>query len=96
MPAYVLLSLGIDYKPNADFSLFLSPATARWVIASDTPIGQLYGIPFGKKSQNEFGAFLSANYMKKISYNVSYRGKLDLFSNYKNNLKILMFSFRMY
>lgn len=85
MPAYVLLSVGMDYKPNADFSLFLSPITARWIIAGDTTIGKLYGIPTGKKSKNEFGAFLSANYMKKISENVNYKGKLDLFSNYKSN-----------
>ena len=85
MPAYLLLSLGMDYKPNADFSLFVSPLTARWIIAGDAAIGPLYGVPIGKKSKNEFGAFLSANYMKKISENVNYKGKLDLFSNYKRN-----------
>jgi len=85
MPAYVLLSLGTDYKPNADFSLFLSPVTARWIIAGDATIGPLYGIPIGKKSKNEYGAFLSANYLKQISENVNYKGKLDLFSNYKSN-----------
>ena len=85
MPAYVLLSLGMDYKPNEDFSLFISPLTARWIVAGDAAIGPLYGVPIGKKSKNEFGAFLSANYMKKISENVNYKGKLDLFSNYKNN-----------
>ena len=85
MPAYVLVSMGMDYKPNADFSLFISPATARWIIAGDASIGPLYGIPLGKKSKNEFGAFLSANYLKKISENVTYKGKLDLFSNYKSN-----------
>ncbi len=85
MPAYLLLSLGMDYKPNADFSVFISPLTARWIVAGDALIGPYYGVPFGKKSKNEFGAFLSANYMKKISESVNYKGKLDLFSNYKSN-----------
>lgn len=85
MPAYVLLSLGLDYKPTSNFSLFISPLTARWVIAGDTAIGQLYGIPMGKQSKKEFGAFVSLNYMKKIAENINYKGKLDLFSNYRSN-----------
>src|SRR3954471_15419365 len=34
-PAYLLLSLGFDFKPTQNFSLFLSPATARWVIVKN-------------------------------------------------------------
>src|SRR6201994_41430 len=34
-PAYVLLSLGMDYKPNNRFSLFVSPITAREVIVNN-------------------------------------------------------------
>jgi hypothetical protein len=40
-PTYALVSLGLDYKPNADLSLFLSPVTGRWVIAGDPVIGPL-------------------------------------------------------
>ncbi|HQQ99348.1 MAG TPA: DUF3078 domain-containing protein [Ferruginibacter sp.] len=43
-PAYVLLSLGFDYKPNADLSIFISPFTERWVIATDRNIAPLFGI----------------------------------------------------
>lgn len=83
-PAYVLLSLGSDYKPNKDLSLFFSPLTGRWIIASDPLIGPLYGVAAGKKTKSEFGAFFSANYLKKISTNMTYKGKLDLFSNYRS------------
>ena len=31
-PGYVLLSLGLDYKPTKNLSVFFSPVTARWVI----------------------------------------------------------------
>lgn len=92
-PGYAILSLGLDYKPNKNFSLFLSPLTSRWVIVSATGLnpafpnskGGQYGVPVGKSVNNEFGAYLSANYINEIVKNVTYKGKLDLFSNYKHN-----------
>ncbi|MGB5008602.1 MAG: DUF3078 domain-containing protein [Ferruginibacter sp.] len=82
-PAFVLLSLGFDYKPNENFSLFLSPLTERWVIVTDDSIAPLFGVAPGKNSKNELGAFVSANYTKKLGANFVYKSKLDLFSNYK-------------
>jgi hypothetical protein len=82
-PAYILLSLGFDYKPKDNFSLFISPLTERWVVVTDKLIGPLYGVPVGKSSKNELGAFLSANYTAKLGANFVYKSKLDLFSNYK-------------
>ncbi|MBK8521885.1 MAG: DUF3078 domain-containing protein [Chitinophagaceae bacterium] len=82
-PAYVLLSLGLDYKPKDNFSLFISPLTERWVIVSDKFIKPLYGVPAGKNAKNELGAFISANYTAKLGGNFVYKTKLDMFSNYK-------------
>lgn len=84
-PAFVLLSLGFDYKPNDNFSLFLSPLTERWVIVTDAKLAPNFGVLPGKKSKNELGAFISANYTAKLGSNFVYKSKLDLFSNYKNN-----------
>ena len=84
-PAFVLLSLGIDYKPNANFSLFISPLTERWVIVTDDSIAPLFGVLPGKNSKNELGAFVSANYTAKLGTNFIYKTKLDLFSNYKQD-----------
>ncbi len=86
-PAYVLLSLGFDYKPNKNFSLFLSPLTARWVIVKDDSLSAkgYYGVNPGSHSRSEFGAFVSANYLKEFNPNVSYKARLDLFSNYKRH-----------
>lgn len=84
-PAYVLLSQGLDYKPSSNFSLFISPMTGRWVLVSDTSLGKLYGLLLGKKVKSELGAFLSANYTAKLGKNFTYKTKLDLFSNYKQN-----------
>ncbi len=82
-PAYLILSLGFDYKPTADLSIFISPLTERWVIVTDNLIAPLFGIDPGKKSKNELGAFASINYLKKLGSSFTYKTRLDLFSNYK-------------
>lgn len=86
-PAYVLLSLGVDYKPGPNFSFFISPVTSRWIIVKNDSLSAkgLYGVKLGEHSAEEFGAFASANYIKDINKSVQYRGRLDLFSNYKHN-----------
>lgn len=94
-PAYVLTSVGLDYKPRAGFSVFISPITSRWVIVKDDTLSAkgLYGVPPGKSSINEIGAFASANYIKDFSTAIQYRGRLDLFSNYRRkpqNIDVFM------
>jgi len=86
-PGYFLLGVGLDYKPTKNLSVFFSPATARWVIVKDTALSNkgAYGVTPGKKSNLEFGAFATINYLKEISKNITYKARLDLFSNYKRN-----------
>ena len=36
-PAYIIISPGIDWKPNSWFSLFGSPLSARWIIVTNAP-----------------------------------------------------------
>jgi hypothetical protein len=82
MPAYLVLSLGLDYKPNADLSVFLSPITGRWIFVGDKVLGPDYGLDPGETVKTEVGAFLSVNYFKKFHENLTFKTKLDLFSNY--------------
>ena len=86
-PAYLLLGLGLDYKPTENFSVYISPVTTRWVIVNDDTLSAkgLYGVTPGKNTREEFGAFLSAQFIKTLSKTVVYKGRLDLFSNYKHN-----------
>jgi hypothetical protein len=84
-PTYLLLSLGVDYKPRSNFSLFLSPITSRWILVQDTTIGHLYGLNRGEKIRIDPGAFMSVNYTAKIGKNFTYKTKLDMFSNYSKN-----------
>ena len=86
-PAYVLVSLGFDYKPKDYFSIFISPITERWVIVTNDSLSSVgaYGVDPGKKSKNELGAFISVKFNKEIAKNIVYTSRLDLFSNYKSN-----------
>lgn len=85
-PAYVLLSPGFDYKPNANLSFFISPITGRWVIVGDKELAaDKYGFENGKTVKTEFGAFGSVNYNKAIGKTANFKSKLDLFSNYRSN-----------
>lgn len=86
-PGYILLGLGLDYKPTKNLSIFFSPATARWVIVKDTALSNkgAYGVDPGKKSILEVGAFATINYLKEINKFITYKGRIDFFSNYKHN-----------
>ncbi|MEO9020840.1 MAG: DUF3078 domain-containing protein [Ginsengibacter sp.] len=86
-PGYVLLSLGLNYKPAPGFSIFVSPITSRWTIVTDDTLSAkgAYGVPPGKKVKNEIGAFASITYLKNLNKTITYNGRLDLFSNYEHN-----------
>lgn len=86
-PAYLLVSAGLDYKPTKNLSIFVSPITNRWVIVRDDTLSAkgAYGVRPGTKSINEFGAFATISYFKEFNKFVAYKGRLDLFSNYKKN-----------
>ena len=86
-PAYLLFSIGMDYKPTDHFSLFLSPATVRELIVNNDSLAAhgAFGVDSGKKSRFEFGAYASINYSTPLNQTASYAGRLDLFSDYLNN-----------
>jgi len=102
-PAYVLVSLGFDYKPDHNFSLFLSPLTSRLVIVANKVLSSqgAYGVDSGNNVKTELGAFITINYKNSFEKNVTYKGRLDLFSNYRDhpqNINVFMtnqFSFKI-
>ena len=86
-PAYILLSIGIDYKPDDKLSIFVSPVTSRFVIVTSNILSKqgLYGVDSGKHVTTEFGAFATVNYNNNITREITYKSRLDLFSNYLHN-----------
>jgi hypothetical protein len=86
-PAYSLLSLGMDYKPNDAFSLMISPLTGKTTYVLDDSLSSqgAFGVDPGEKTRNELGGFVKISYNKDIWENVTLNTKLDLFSNYLEN-----------
>lgn len=87
-PAYLLFSVGMDYKPNDNFTAFLSPVTSKNTIVNDDYLSSIgaFGVDPGKKFRPELGAYANLAYKKdEIVKNVNFLTKLDLFSNYLHN-----------
>lgn len=86
-PGKLILSPGFDYRPNDKFSLFISPASFRWVFKSDEDFYSVtkFGVDAGKKANLEIGAFASAKYTTNLAPWATYTSRLDLFSNYRRN-----------
>ena len=85
-PAYIIVSPGLDYHPVPNLSIFVSPITERWLIVADDTLSAhgAYGVTPGEKSLNEVGAFATINYATNLNSTITYKGRLDLFSNYKS------------
>ncbi len=81
-PAFTIFSLGMDFKPNKNFSLLLSPLTAKITIVNDDRLATSYGLEAGENMRAELGAFIKATYQKDIFENVNLLTRIDLFSNY--------------
>ncbi|GAA4014184.1 DUF3078 domain-containing protein [Hymenobacter fastidiosus] len=99
-PAFILTSIGIDYKPNDQLSVFGSPITGKFTVVANqtladagafgveaadrTAAGQLIR-GTGQRFRKELGAYLNVKYRKPVWENVVFQTKLDLFSNYLHN-----------
>ncbi len=88
-PAYLFLSLGIDYKPTKYFSLYLSPATGKFTFVQPDPnINRVsYGLDSNAVYRAEYGAFLSATLNKDIIKNVNLWTRIDLYNNFTDKDK---------
>ncbi len=84
-PGYILLSLGMDYKPGDHFSLYISPLTDKMTIVKEEIFAESYGVEKGKSMRSEIGGFLKMTFQKDVIENVNFLTKLDLFTNYTDN-----------
>lgn len=84
-PGYLILSPGISYHPNDNFSFMVSPITMKMTIVTIDELATAYGLDAGDNLRAEFGAFVKASYQKDIFENVNLLTKIDLFSNYADH-----------
>lgn len=83
-PGYLLIALGMDYRPFEDFSIFLSPATGKFTFVLDDSLAAqgAFGVDPGENIRSEFGALLSLMFSREVMENVLVSSKLDLFNSY--------------
>ena len=89
-PGYMLGAIGMDYKPNEIFNVFLSPITMKMTIVNNQPLANssAYGVDKGKKTRSEYGGYLRVLLKKDIMKNINLQTKLELFSNYEEAVHI--------
>jgi hypothetical protein len=92
-PGYLTFSIGMDYKPHKDFSLFLSPFTSKTTYVLDTALidPTYYGLDPGQKKLWEPGMIVKVNWKTKVTENISYETRAELFNNYKYTLQKFTF-----
>lgn len=85
-PAYFILAPGIEYRKGSNLSLFLSPAAGRLTVVSreytDRSPEGAFGVENGQTTRLELGAYFSGRYQVDITEDLSYKTRLDLYTNY--------------
>ncbi|MDI1355129.1 MAG: DUF3078 domain-containing protein [bacterium] len=100
-PGYLILALGMDYKPNEHFSAFISPITSKNTFVQDQRLADAgaFGvqaatydtsgvlIKHGLQRRTEFGGYVRIMFRQTFfeDKSVTLLTKLDLFSNYAHN-----------
>jgi hypothetical protein len=88
-PVKTMFKLGMDYKPNKNFSLFISPITAKNVYVRDTArIDQTkFGVSANSQSFWEPGLNTDIRYRINLSPRISFETKYKMFMNYQEPFK---------
>jgi hypothetical protein len=86
-PGYLLGAIGLDYRPNENFTAFFAPLTLKMTIVNDDVLADAgaFGIDPGDHVRSEFGGYLRVFLKKDLMENITFQTKLDLFSNYLHN-----------
>jgi len=98
-PGYVNISLGVEYIPNDNLKIMLSPLSGKFTMVNDQVLANAgaFGVnpaeysSMGvllKKGENfraELGSYLRVIYKKDLMKNISLRSRIEFFSNYIDN-----------
>lgn len=98
-PGYLVLAIGLDYKPTAKVSIFTAPVTAKYTFCYNQTLADAgaFGVEKaqydtagvrivkGKNIRQEFGGYFKIQYRGDVMKNVNMLAKMELFSNYIKN-----------
>ncbi len=96
-PAYFTLSLGMDYKPNKNFTLMLSPVSAKMTYVMDTVKidPSKFNIEDGKKSAFNNGLSVTNSAKWEISTELQLTSNLDAFIGYGSSSDIYQIDYEV-
>jgi hypothetical protein len=85
-PAYLILALGVEYKPVDYFTVTLAPTTGRIIFVLDEELSNAgaFGVDVGKTMNAELGWNLNAQFKKELFQNVTLQSRLNLFNAYES------------
>lgn len=94
-PAYLSAGLGLDYRPDDDFTLNLHPLTSRMTFVMDQDVfnsydkngsfagkESAYGIDPSRHFNYELGMFIGARDHRDLMQNLAIDNTVNIFSNY--------------
>lgn len=81
-PAYINFGIGMDYKPNDELSVYISPLNSKLTYVADDSLTSNYSIEEGENLKYDFGLYIKAKYQKDLTETINLLTKLDLFSDY--------------
>jgi len=86
-PGYILLAIGMEYKPNDSFFINFSPISGKITMVLNDSLSNAgsFGLEAGKNMRSEFGGSVIIGINREIMKNVTLNSTLDLFSNYIEN-----------
>lgn len=84
-PSYSDLSIGVDWKPNEIFTVYLSPVAGRITTATDSLLRKKYGVELDKSIKTELGATFKAGVNFARIKNFKVISVLTLFTPYNKH-----------
>lgn len=86
-PGYSNISVGIEYRPNDNYSVYFSPVAGKLTFVNDDFLSNkgAFGVKEGDKLRAEFGAYLKAKAQRDLMENVKLITKVDFFTAYNSS-----------
>lgn len=86
-PAYSNISIGMEYRPNNFYSVYISPLAGKMTFVQDDYLSSIgaFGVDRGDKFRAQFGAYLKARAEKTIMENVKLISSVDFYTAYDSS-----------
>lgn len=86
-PAYSNVALGMEYRPKSNYSIFMSPLSAKMTFVCDDYLSNLglFGVDPGDRFKIEAGAYVKARAELSVMENVNLITTADFFTPYSKD-----------